>query len=80
MSFLGKMQIVNGADSLKFFYQMFDCFRKGAGSSFNIDGFHQNRPDVQTTDGILQLTVQHHTVGDHNNGVNKPVLPHHEHA
>ena len=64
---LSKQELLNGADNNAFL--IVDCFRKGAGVLFIIDGFHQTDLMFKSVDGILQLTVQHHTVGDHNNGV-----------
>ena len=65
--FLGKQELLNGADNNALF--IVDGFRKRAGVLFIINGFYQTDLMFKSVDGILQLAVQHHTVGDHNNGV-----------
>ena len=69
---LGKEELLNGADDDALF--IVDGFRKGAGVLFIVNSLHQADLVFKTVDGILQLAVQHHTVGNYDNGVKQAVV------
>ena len=51
-----------------------DGFCKTAGVLLIVNCFHQTDLMFKAVDGILQLAVQYHTVGDHNNGIEQTII------
>ena len=51
-----------------------DSVRQTARTLFIVNGFHQAGRMVETVNRVLQLTIQNHTVGDNDNGIEHSVI------
>ena len=71
---LCKEELLDGADDDTLF--IVDGFRKAAGVLLIINSFHQTNLVFKAVDGVLQLAVQYHAVGDHNNGIEQAIVLH----
>ena len=69
---LCKEELLDGTDDDTLF--IVDGFRKAAGVLLIINRFHQTNLMLKAVDGVLQLAVQHYTVGDHDNGIEQAVV------
>ena len=69
---LGEEELLDGADDDTLF--IVDGFCKTAGVLLIVNCFHQTDLMFKAVDGILQLAVQYHTVGDHNNGIEQTIV------
>ena len=69
---LGEEKLLDGADDNALF--VVDGFRKTAGVLFVIDGLHQPHLMLKAVDGVLELAIQYHTIGDHDNGIKQAIV------
>ena len=65
--FLCKEELLDRTDDDTLF--IVDGFRKAARILLFIDSFDQTNLVFKAVNGVLQLAVQHHTVGDYDNGI-----------
>ena len=64
---IGKEELLNGADNDAFL--VIQSFCKVAGMLFIVDALQQAGNVLKAVDRVLELAVEHNTVGDNNNGI-----------
>ena len=72
--FLGKEELLNRTNDNALF--IVDGFRKAAGVLFIIDSFDQADLMLKAVDCILELAIQHNTVGDNDHRVKQAIILH----